>query len=279
MMNRRLTHLVICFTIIFLLQLRTAMADYPDGYYEVDAVVNGDTFMLTDGQMVKLIGVKAPQAGETCATQATDRLSIIIAGEVVYLEQDVSEFDNNNRILRYTYVNDILINQELVYDGYAYADISFPDIKFASEIIAAEESAQSNNRGCLWYVGCTDCDDDYKVFISCFIATAAYGSPIDPHVEILRKFRDSYLMTHVFGQRLVHLYYTYSTVIANTISHHESLKAIVRVGLLPFIGFGWMTLKLGIVSTTLLWFLFVIGLIGLIRLKRRKKTDKPLRLY
>lgn len=272
MMNNRLPHVVVCVFFIFMFTLRLAMADYADGYYEVDAVINGDTFKLTDGQIVKLIGIEAPKEAETCSAQSAERLLSLIGGETVYLEKDVPETDSNDRLLRYTYVNDIFVNYKLVYDGYAYADISYPDIKYASEIIDAEKSAQSHDRGCLWHDECTGCDDNCKVFISCFIATAAYGSPIDPHVEILRKFRDSYLMTNTLGQRLVRLYYTYSPVMANAISHHESLKAIARVGLLPFIGFGWMALKLGFISTTAFWFLFVIGLIGIIRLKRKKKN-------
>lgn len=272
MMNNRLIHVVVCAFFIFMFTIRLAMADYADGYYEVDTVINGDTFKLTDGQIVKLIGNEAPKSGETCSTQATERLSSLIGGETVYLEKDVSETDSNGRLLRYAYINNIFVNYKIVYDGYVYADISYPDIKYASELTDAEENARRYNRGCLWYVECTNCDDDYKVFISCFIATAAYGSPIDPHVEILRQFRDNYLLTNTLGRELIRFYYTYSPVMANTISHHESLKAIVRVGLLPFIGFGWMALKLGFISTTALWFLFVISLIGIVKLKGKKKN-------
>lgn len=272
-MNNRLTHLIICFSFIFLFQLRPAMADYADGYYEVDIVINGDTFKLTDGQIVKLIGIEAPQSGEVCSAQSTERLSTLIEGETVYLEKDVSETDGNDRLLRYAYVNDIFVNYKLVYDGYAYADISYPDTKYASELTDAEENAQRHNRGCLWHEGCTDCDDDYKIFASCFIATAAYGSPIDPHVEILRQFRDNYLATNTLGQGLIRFYYAYSPVMANYVSHHESPKAIARAVLLPFMGFSWMILKLGFTSTITIWFLFVIALIGLNRLMKKKKTD------
>ena len=246
------------------------MADYPDGNYEVDTIINGDTFKLTDGQLVRLIGIEAPKTGETCSAQSTERLSSLIEGETIYLEKDVSETDSNDRLLRYTYVNGIFVNYRLVYDGYAYADISYPDTKYSSELADAEEKAQSHNRGCLWYDRCTNCDGDSShVVISCFIATAAYGSPIDPHVKILRKFRDNYLTTNNLGQKFVRFYYTYSPFIANQISNHESLKAITRVGLLPFIGFSWIVLKLGFIPVSALMLIFVIGLIGLNRLREK----------
>ena len=39
----------------------------------------------------------------------------------------------------------------------------------------------------------------------CFIATAAYGSPMAEEIQILRKFRDEYLLTNRMGQALVDL--------------------------------------------------------------------------
>lgn len=71
----------------------------------------------------------------------------------------------------------------------------------------------------------------------CFIATAAYGSLLDPHVEILRHFRDVYLLTNVAGSRFVELYYRYSPAIAEVIADHGSLRFLTRLLLLPLIGF------------------------------------------
>jgi hypothetical protein len=67
----------------------------------------------------------------------------------------------------------------------------------------------------------------------CFIATAAYGSPMAEEIEVLREFRDKYLLTNQLGQTLVGLYYRVSPPTADFISQHPSLKPIVRVGLLP----------------------------------------------
>ena len=67
----------------------------------------------------------------------------------------------------------------------------------------------------------------------CFIATAAYGTPMAEEIEILREFRDRYLLTNRLGQALTGLYYRISPPIAGLITEHPGLKPIVRVGLLP----------------------------------------------
>ncbi len=67
----------------------------------------------------------------------------------------------------------------------------------------------------------------------CFIATAAYGTPMAEEIEILRDFRDEYLLTSPVGKALVEFYYRVSPPIAEFITEHPSLKPIVRAGLLP----------------------------------------------
>lgn len=69
----------------------------------------------------------------------------------------------------------------------------------------------------------------------CFIATAAYGSYLHPHVQALREFRDEVLMKHRAGRAFIALYYRYSPPIAAFIARHEGLKIATRALLTPIV--------------------------------------------
>ena len=66
---------------------------------------------------------------------------------------------------------------------------------------------------------------------SCFIATAAYGTPLHKDIDVLRDFRDEYLLSNPPGRAFVKIYYTLSPPIADVIRANEGLKALVREGL------------------------------------------------
>jgi hypothetical protein len=69
----------------------------------------------------------------------------------------------------------------------------------------------------------------------CFIATAAYGSYLDPHVMTLREFRDRHLLTHRIGRLFVDFYYRASPPVADYIRDHDAVRMIVRGMLTPVV--------------------------------------------
>ncbi|HNY51734.1 MAG TPA: hypothetical protein PLV50_14960 [Smithella sp.] len=77
----------------------------------------------------------------------------------------------------------------------------------------------------------------------CFIATAAFGSPLAKQVQILRNFRDRYLLTNAAGQKFVAWYYQNGPVAAAWIKDKPLAKAAVQVALYPLIGFSFLLLS------------------------------------
>jgi len=69
----------------------------------------------------------------------------------------------------------------------------------------------------------------------CFIATAAYGTPQAPQIDVLRQFRDERLMTDPFGRACVKGYYTLSPPIAEVVSMSETLRKAVRALIAPLV--------------------------------------------
>jgi len=94
----------------------------------------------------------------------------------------------------------------------------------------------------------------------CFIATAAFGSYMEPNVKVLRDFRDDVLLTNELGRGFVNLYYAYSPPIADFIARHDALRMMVRWSLLPLIGMSWMLVNFGAwLSMALIALIALIG--------------------
>jgi hypothetical protein len=87
---------------------------------------------------------------------------------------------------------------------------------------------------------------DYRDVSMCFFtAIAAYGTSMAGEIEILRQFRNEYLLTNPLGQALVGLYYRFSPPMAEFITGHPSLKPIARVGLLPAVAISTLAVNTG----------------------------------
>lgn len=71
----------------------------------------------------------------------------------------------------------------------------------------------------------------------CFVATAAYGSAMHPHLHELRWFRDRVLMTFPAGRAFVGWYYEHGPKAAALIEGNPTAKAITRIALWPLVTF------------------------------------------
>ena len=76
----------------------------------------------------------------------------------------------------------------------------------------------------------------------CFIATAAFGGPFATKIDLLRSFRDAYLMKSPLGRKLVDFYYGHAEPWAAWIAENEPLRALTRMFLAPVIGLVWILL-------------------------------------
>ncbi|RCV63531.1 CASH domain-dontaining protein [Methanophagales archaeon] len=71
---------------------------------------------------------------------------------------------------------------------------------------------------------------DWTVTSPCFIATAAYGTPLHEDIDVLRDFRDKYLLHNPAGRAVVNIYYSLSPPLADLIRGNTGLRTAVRDG-------------------------------------------------
>ena len=83
-----------------------------------------------------------------------------------------------------------------------------------------------------------------RMLVGCVVATAAYGSPLEEKVGVLRDFRDRILMKSQAGKQFVSFYYAHGVPVAEAVAQSEWLKAMVRVMLLPLVGVAKLLLLL-----------------------------------
>ncbi len=105
-------------------------------------VTDGDTFVLENGERVRLICVNTPEKNEAGYGEAKQFLAQLVLNKTVLLEKDQRDRDAFHRMLRYVYVLDSrngsnerrFINRELVQQGFAKVKRYPPDIRRCDEI-------------------------------------------------------------------------------------------------------------------------------------------------
>lgn len=107
----------------------------------------------------------------------------------------------------------------------------------------------------------------------CFIATAAFGSPMHPYVASLRTFREAYLRPFAPGRAFIRWYERIGPPLAVWLNQHPDWKPVVRLALWPAVGVGVVTVQT--TGTQKLAVLLASGIavaVAVASIRRRRKS-------
>jgi micrococcal nuclease len=122
-------------------------------------VIEGDTIEVDvarhQREKVRYLGINTPetthprQGVEPFGPEAREANRRMVEGQTVRLEFDVQTRDRFGRLLAYVYVGDLMVNAELVRQGYAQAATYPPNVRYQELFLRLQREAREAKRG-LW---------------------------------------------------------------------------------------------------------------------------------
>jgi hypothetical protein len=94
--------------------------------------------------------------------------------------------------------------------------------------VAVRATNEQNKYGPIAVAEVTTTERTFATVTPCFIATAAYGTPLASEIGVLRQLRDRYLASHAPGRALIAAYYRIGPAAASVIERHAGLRALTR---------------------------------------------------
>lgn len=137
---------------------------YPYGYTikaKVARVIDGDTFVLSDSQRVRMLGVDTPELAsnskpaELFSDSAKVLTKQLIDGKIIKLTFDGKSFDFFGRVLAYVWLinkagkDSIFVQAELLKKGYARISYYPKDKRYYEIFYNLRRTAMKNNLG-IW---------------------------------------------------------------------------------------------------------------------------------
>lgn len=119
-------------------------------------VDDGDTVVLTDGRRIRYIGINAPevahgrQAAQPLGDAARAFNRRLVQNRKIRLEFDREKKDRYGRRLAYVFLeNGVLVNAQLVAEGYAYCLPRFPNRRYRRLLLKTQRRAMGQRKG-IW---------------------------------------------------------------------------------------------------------------------------------
>lgn len=104
---------------------------------QVAEVFDGDTVKLTDGRVIRYIGIDAPEKYEKDYEESKEANKKLVLGKEVKLELDAEKVDRYGRTLAYIFTKETFVNWQLVRDGFAQAVAYPPNLKYQELLFTA----------------------------------------------------------------------------------------------------------------------------------------------
>lgn len=119
---------------------------------QVARVIDGDTVLLEDGRKVRYAGINAPEDGEPGFREATQANNLLVGGKEVRLEFGRRRTEKHERLLAYVHVGQILVQAELVKQGWAIVTRAQSLPRYREVLRNYQEEAKSAGKG-IWAKG------------------------------------------------------------------------------------------------------------------------------
>ena len=123
-------------------------------------VYDGDTIELSDGRVVRYIGIDAPEHGRPGADSATALNRRLVLDRNVRVEYDGELKDHYGRDLAYVYADGSMVNAEIIAAGWAWSYVFPKNMRHAVELLHLQQQAMRAHRG-LWSFPAVETADHY----------------------------------------------------------------------------------------------------------------------
>ncbi|MCL5675986.1 MAG: thermonuclease family protein [Patescibacteria group bacterium] len=123
-----------------------------DGNYKIVKVIDGDTVVLETGEKLRYLGINAPELNKPLGLSAQKFNQELVGGKTVRLEFDRDKLDKYGRLLAYVWLDNMLVNERMVEEGYArvYLIEHTAKLKYLERLQKAEQLAKNAKRG-VWF--------------------------------------------------------------------------------------------------------------------------------
>lgn len=137
----------------------TGLAIIEEEHANVTRVIDGDTIeVLLNSKIekVRLLDINTPEKNQPYYQEAADFLKLIESKDITLISGKEDK-DKYNRLLRYVFLKDRFINEEILKAGLANF-YSYQDSQYTNKLKKAQVSAISNNKG-IWEKSQNPCSE------------------------------------------------------------------------------------------------------------------------